>query len=103
MPSCCPALLGACGNHSGEAEHLSGIGLKLFGFIAESVFTFILESCSRSTRNTVRNHPGIAFTLPRNPHFAVQPSHLKLIRENRFDQLASRAWVTQYRRQDAIR
>ena len=42
--------LAACGNHSGEAEHLSGIDLKLFGFIAESVFTFI--------RNPVRDHPG---------------------------------------------
>jgi hypothetical protein len=34
------------------------------------VFTFIPESCSRSSRNTVRNHPGIAFILPRNPHSA---------------------------------
>ena len=65
---CCPALLAACGNHSGEAEHLSGIGLKLFGFIAEPVFAFIPESCSRSLRNAVRSHPGIAFTLPRIPH-----------------------------------
>jgi hypothetical protein len=64
---CCPAPL-ACGNHSGEAEHLSGIGLKLFGFIPEPLFTFIPESCSRSSRNTVRNHPGIAFTLSRIPH-----------------------------------
>jgi hypothetical protein len=31
------------------------------------VFTFIPESCSRSSRNTVRNHPGIAFILPRIP------------------------------------
>jgi hypothetical protein len=38
---CSPALLAACGNHSGEAEHLSGIGLKLFGFIAELVLAFI--------------------------------------------------------------
>jgi hypothetical protein len=53
-----------------QAEHDSGIGLKLFGFIAESVFTFIPESCSRSPRNSVRNHPGIAFTLLRIP----QPS-----------------------------
>ena len=45
-----------------------GIGLKLFGFIPEPVFTFIPESCSGSTRNTVRNHPGIAFILPRIPH-----------------------------------
>ena len=27
-------------------EHLSGTGLKLFGFIAELVFAFIPESCS---------------------------------------------------------
>ncbi len=67
---CCPALLAACGNHSGEAEHDSGIGLILFGFIAEPVFTFIPESCSRSSRNTVRNHPGIAFILPRIPQKA---------------------------------
>jgi hypothetical protein len=51
-----------------QAERGSGIGLKLFGFIAESVFTFIPERCSGSPRNTVRNHPGIAFTLNRNPH-----------------------------------
>jgi hypothetical protein len=50
-----------------QAERGSGIGLKLFGFIAESVFTFIPESCSRSTRNSVRNHPGIAFTFLRIP------------------------------------
>jgi outer membrane protein TolC len=65
---CCPALLRACGNHSGEAEHHSGIGLKLFGFIPEQVFTFIPESCSRSPRNTVRNHSGMAFILSRIPH-----------------------------------
>jgi hypothetical protein len=41
MPLCCPPLLAACGNHSGKAEHRSGIGLKLFGFIAELVFAFI--------------------------------------------------------------
>ena len=52
-----------------QAERDSGIGLKLFGFIAESVFTFIPESCSRSPRNSVRNHPGIAFTFLRIPHF----------------------------------
>ena len=40
---------------------------ELFGFIAESVFTFIPESCSGSPRNTVRNHPGIAFTFLRIP------------------------------------
>jgi hypothetical protein len=32
----------------GEAERDSGTGLKVFGFIAESVFAFIPESCSRS-------------------------------------------------------
>jgi hypothetical protein len=69
---CCPALPPACGNHSGEAEHDSGIGLKLFGFIPEPVFTFIPESCSGSSRNAVRNHPGIAFTLPRIPQAAAE-------------------------------
>jgi hypothetical protein len=56
---------------SGEAERCSGIGLKLFGFIPEPVFTFIPESCSGSSRNAVRNHPGIAFILLRIPQ---QPS-----------------------------
>jgi len=44
-----------------------GIGLKVFGFIAESVFAFIPEPCSGSSRNAVRHHPGIAFILPRIP------------------------------------
>ena len=50
-----------------QAERYSGIGLKLFGFIPETAFTFIPESCSGSSRNAVRNHPGIAFILPRIP------------------------------------
>ena len=53
-----------------QAERGSGIGLKLFGFIAESVFTFIPESCSGSPRNAVRNHPGTAFTFHRIPQAA---------------------------------
>ena len=57
-----------------QAERDSGIGLKLFGFIAESVFTFIPESCSRSPRNSVRNHPGIAFTFLRIPHIVATQS-----------------------------
>ena len=68
LPSCCPALQRACGNHSGEAERSYGMGLKLFGFIPEPVFTFNPESCSGSSRSAVRNQPGIAFTLPRIPH-----------------------------------
>jgi hypothetical protein len=56
-----------CGNHSGEAEHDSGVGLNMFGFIAESVFAFIPESCSGSSRNAVRHHRGIAFILLRIP------------------------------------
>ena len=56
-----------CGNQSGEAERGSGIGLKLFGFIPDSAFTFIPDHCSESSRIAVRIHPGIAFTLPRNP------------------------------------
>jgi len=64
----------ACGNHSGEAERDSGVGLKLFGFIAESVFAFIPEPCSGSSRNAVRHHPGIAFILPRIPQRPVEVS-----------------------------
>ena len=55
------------GNHSGEAERDSGIGLTLFGFIAESVFAFIPEPCSGSSRNVDQHHRGIAFILPRIP------------------------------------
>jgi hypothetical protein len=33
-----------------STEHQRRIGLKLFGFIAELVFAFIPESCSRSSR-----------------------------------------------------
>jgi hypothetical protein len=51
-----------------QAERHSGIGLKLFGFIAESVFTITPESCSGSPRNSVRNHPGMAFGFDRIPH-----------------------------------
>jgi len=60
-----------------QAERGSGIGLKLFGFIAESTFTIIPESCSGSPRNSVRNHPGIAFTFARISQFrnAVFESH----------------------------
>jgi len=43
--------------------------MKLFGFIAESAFTFIPEPFSDSSWNSVRNHPGIAFTLDRIPQF----------------------------------
>jgi hypothetical protein len=32
------------------------------------VFTFIPDHCSGSSRISVRHHPGIAFTFPRNPH-----------------------------------
>ncbi len=50
-----------------------GSALKLFGFIAETVFTFTPESCSGSSRNAVRHHRGIAFVLPRNPHVPGVP------------------------------
>ena len=51
-----------------QVERDSGVSMKLFGFIAESAFTFIPESCSDSSWNSVRNHPGIAFTFARIPH-----------------------------------
>jgi hypothetical protein len=75
-----------------QAERDSGIDLKLFGFIAESVFTFIPESCSRSPRNGVRNHPGIAFTFLRIPHrgFAQDKTNLikRLQEQGRFVAMA---------------
>jgi hypothetical protein len=42
----------------------------------EAVFTFIPESWSRSSRNTVQNHPGIARIprIPRIPHLASTTS-----------------------------
>ena len=39
-----------------QAEHCSGIGLKLLGFIAESVFTIIPESCSSSSWHRRHSH-----------------------------------------------
>ena len=68
----------ATSGDSGETERDSGIGLKLFGFIAESVFAFIPEPCSESSRNAVRHHRGIAFILPRIPqrmtaHYQYHP------------------------------
>jgi hypothetical protein len=46
-----------------QAERGSGIGLKLFGFIGESVFMFIPESCSGSPRSGMLS--GIKTTKPR--------------------------------------
>jgi hypothetical protein len=50
--------------NSAQAERCSGTSLKRFGFIGVHL---IPESCSRSPRNSVRNHPGIALTFPRIP------------------------------------
>jgi len=43
----------------------------VFGFIPESVFAFIPEPRSESSRNAVRLHPGIAFAFARNPHYGA--------------------------------
>jgi len=51
-----------------QAEQHSGVSQKVFGFSPESVFAFIPECCSESTRNPVRLHPGTLFGLPRNTH-----------------------------------
>ena len=55
-----------------QAERDSGLGLKLFSFIAESVFTFVPEPCSRSS--------GTAFgIIPewRSRFFGFPTSHQK--------------------------
>jgi len=49
LPLCCPAPL-AWRNYSGiKLNAIPGIGLKLFGFIAGSVFTITPEQRSAST------------------------------------------------------
>lgn len=54
LPLCCPAPL-AWRNYSGiKLNAIPGIGLKLFGFIAGSVFTITPEQRSESSRNGVR-------------------------------------------------
>ena len=70
-----------------QAERDSGTGLNLFGFIAGSLFTIIPESCSGSSWNSVRNHPGIAFTLDRIPQhlqagFTTVPAGYRLVAQN---------------------
>jgi len=63
-----------------QAERDSRTGPNLFGFFAEPVFTFIPESSSRSPRNRVRDHPGIAFMFPRIPHSPTQSALRPAIR-----------------------
>ena len=53
---CFPTRL-ACGNHSGEAERCPGS--------AKNCSASSRNRCSLSSRNAVRNHPEIAFSLPR--------------------------------------
>jgi hypothetical protein len=49
---------------------IPGQARKPFGFPPESLFTFSQESFSPSPRNRFHVHPGIAFTLARNPQWA---------------------------------
>jgi hypothetical protein len=51
----------------------------VFGFIPESMFTFIPESRSESSRNPVHLDPGTAFTFPRNPHSISAPRRSKFL------------------------
>ncbi len=47
-----------------QAEHDSGVRLTRFGFITESMFTFIPEPSEPSPRDSVWNFSGITFTIP---------------------------------------
>ena len=49
-----------------DGERDSGESGKVFGFRPESVFTFIPESRSTSSRNPVHLPAGMPFSLPRN-------------------------------------
>jgi hypothetical protein len=66
-----------------QAERGSGISLKLFGFIAESVFTFIPESRSRSSGFPISSKRRLAASgfvpvyklLPVNQDWSKGPKH----------------------------
>jgi len=64
----CPASSAVCGKRSGDGERDSGLPPKVFGIAPESAFTISPELCSESTRNRVRLHPGMAFTIARIPY-----------------------------------
>jgi hypothetical protein len=69
-----------------QAERGSGIGLKLSGFIPESVFTFIPDHCSGSSRNPVRNHPGIGVRLgPDSPLRLSDTALISMAAANRWE------------------
>jgi hypothetical protein len=69
----CPAPPYACGKHSGMMSNTnSDIARKTFGFVSESLFDIIPESCSESSRNAVRLYPGIVFALPRIPQVTLR-------------------------------
>src|SRR3954447_13494803 len=57
-----------CGNHSGPSRTPFQVRPKSVRLPPGILFAFILESCSESTRNAVRLHPGNPFALARNPH-----------------------------------
>jgi hypothetical protein len=65
----------ACGNHSGEAEHSYGIGLKLFSFVPEPVFTFIPEHRSESWRIRVRLAPDSPTASRKTPAYPPRLIH----------------------------
>src|SRR3954454_9861314 len=56
-----------CGNHSGPSRTPFQVRPKSVRLPPGILFAFILESCSESTRNAVRLHPGNPFALARNP------------------------------------
>jgi hypothetical protein len=56
----------------GIAKAIPGSDKNPFAFPPELLFAFSPKSCSSSPRNAVRDHPGIPFALPRNPHLPPQ-------------------------------
>jgi hypothetical protein len=67
VPVLCPAPPYLWKSFRTHRENDSGKSEKPFAFPLESLFTFSPESCSPSPRNAFHVHPGIAFTIPRNP------------------------------------
>src|SRR4051794_18713138 len=65
-----PALMSSaatCGNHSGSRRTAFRGWPKSVRLPPGILFAFIPESCSGSTRNAVRLHPGTPLAFARNP------------------------------------
>jgi hypothetical protein len=71
----CPASSAVWWKTFRHGERDSGLARKVFGIAPEPAFTISPERCSESTRNPVRLHPGMAFSIARIPHLLHPGGH----------------------------